>query len=156
PGVMTRLGLDYEVLRRVNPRVIYCSITGYGKTGPWRERAGHDINYLALTGLLAYSGHADSGPPPLGFQLADVAGGALHAVIAILAAVVERERTGAGCCIDLSMSDAAFSLNGIAAAGLLAAGVEPKREAMLLNGATGYGCYRTKDGRYLAVGSVEP
>jgi alpha-methylacyl-CoA racemase len=86
PGVMARLGLGYEDLRRVNPRIIYCSITGYGQTGPWRERAGHDINYLALAGLLAYSGRADSGPPPLGFQLADVAGGAPRSSIASRAA----------------------------------------------------------------------
>jgi crotonobetainyl-CoA:carnitine CoA-transferase CaiB-like acyl-CoA transferase len=156
PGVMGRLGLDYAALRRVNPRLIYCSITGYGQTGPWRERAGHDINYLAIAGLLAYSGRADSGPPPLGFQLADVAGGALHAVIAILTAVIDRHQTGAGRHIDLSMTDAAFSLNAVAGAGFLAGGVEPRRETMLLNGGTAYGCYRTKDGRYLAVGSLEP
>jgi crotonobetainyl-CoA:carnitine CoA-transferase CaiB-like acyl-CoA transferase len=156
PGVMERLGLGWETLRAVNPRLVYCSISGYGQTGPFRERAGHDIDYLALSGLLSYSGAADSGPPPLGFQLADVAGGSLHAVIGILAAVVERGRTGKGGHVDVSMTDAAFSMNAIAGAGLLGGGVEPRREALLLNGGSAYGCYRTRDGRHLAVGSLEP
>ena len=97
---MARLGLDYAALQGVNPALIYCSISGYGQTGPYRERAGHDIDYMALAGLLAYSGHADRGPPPLGFQLADVAGGSLHAVIAILAAALNRRDSGAGRYID--------------------------------------------------------
>lgn len=155
PGVMARLGLDDAALRAANPRVICCSISGYGQTGPYRERAGHDVNYAALSGLLSYSGFAESGPPPLGFQVADVCG-ALHAVIGILAAVVERERTGVGRHVDVSLTDAAVALNALAGAGLLAAGVEPAREAMPLNGGTAYGCFRTRDGRHLAVGGVEP
>jgi crotonobetainyl-CoA:carnitine CoA-transferase CaiB-like acyl-CoA transferase len=156
PGVMERLGLGYPALRAVQPALIYCSISGYGQTGPYRERAGHDINYIALAGLMSYSGHAASGPPPLGFQLADVAGGSLHAVIGILAAVAHRHETGSGCQVDVSMTDAAFAMNAIAGAGFLAAGVEPRPEAMLLNGGTAYGCHRTKDGRYLSIGSLEP
>jgi crotonobetainyl-CoA:carnitine CoA-transferase CaiB-like acyl-CoA transferase len=156
PGVMERLGLGWETLHAVNPRLVYCSISGYGQTGPYRERAGHDIDYLAISGLLSYSGTAESGPPPLGFQLADVAGGSLHAVIGILAAIVARDRSGEGRHVDVSMTDAAFGMNAIAGAGLLAGVVEPQREAMLLNGGSAYGCYRTRDGRHLAVGSLEP
>jgi crotonobetainyl-CoA:carnitine CoA-transferase CaiB-like acyl-CoA transferase len=153
---MDRLGLGWETLRSVNPRLVYCSISGYGQTGPLRERAGHDIGYLALSGLLSYSGTVDAGPPPLGFQLADVAGGSLHALIGILAAVVARERTGEGRRVDVSMTDAAFAMNAIAGAGFLAGGVEPRRESMHLNGGGAYGCYRTRDGRHLAIGSLEP
>jgi crotonobetainyl-CoA:carnitine CoA-transferase CaiB-like acyl-CoA transferase len=81
---MRRLGLDYATFAEINPRLIYCSITGYGQTGSYKDRAGHDINYLALAGISGYSGRQDSGPPPLGIQIADIAGGSLHAVIAIL------------------------------------------------------------------------
>ncbi len=80
PDVMRRLGLDYATLAEINPRLIYCSITGYGQTGSYKDRAGHDINYLALAGIAGYSGRQDSGPPPLGIQVADIAGGSLHAV----------------------------------------------------------------------------
>ena len=79
PDVMRRLGLDYETLAEINPRLIYCSITGYGQTGSYKDRAGHDINYLAIAGFLGIVVVQDSGPPPLGIQIADVAGGSLHA-----------------------------------------------------------------------------
>lgn len=156
PGVMERLGLGYEALRAINPRLIYCSITGYGQTGPYRDRAGHDINYLALTGIASYSGRRESGPPPLGIQVADVAGGSHHAVMGILAAVIQRQQTGRGQHVDVSMTDAAFAMNHLAAAACLGAGQEPEREAMLLNGGTFYDYYRTRDGGYLSVGSLEP
>lgn len=96
PGVMDRLGLGYEDLKAINPKLIYVSITGYGQTGPYKDRAGHDINYLALAGLSSYTGRADSGPVPLGMQVADVAGGSLHGVIGLLAAVIARQQTGQG------------------------------------------------------------
>ena len=156
PGVMDRLGLGYERLSQLNPRVVYCSITGYGQTGPLKDRAGHDINYLALSGIAGHSGRQDAGPPPLGIQVADVAGGSLHAVIGILAAVVERQRTGIGQHIDISMTDCAFALNSMAAAAQLA-GHQPQRpEAGILNGGSFYDYYRTADGQYLAIGSLEP
>lgn len=156
PGVMARLGLDYETLKAINPRLIYVSITGYGQTGPYRERAGHDINYLALTGLSSYTGRADDGPLPLGIQVADIAGGSLHGVIGLLAAVIARQQSGQGQHLDVSMTDCAFSLNAMAGAGYLACGVEPGREDQLLNGGGFYDYYRTRDGRWMSVGSLEP
>jgi crotonobetainyl-CoA:carnitine CoA-transferase CaiB-like acyl-CoA transferase len=156
PGVMERLGLGYEALKAINPGLIYVSITGYGQTGPYKDRAGHDINYLALAGLSSYSGRADSGPLPLGMQVADIAGGSLHGVIGLLAAVIARQQTGQGQHLDVSMTDCVFSLNAMAGAGYLACGVEPDREAQMLNGGSFYDYYRSRDGRWLSVGSLEP
>ncbi|MDQ3204737.1 MAG: CoA transferase [Pseudomonadota bacterium] len=156
PGVMERLGLGYEALKALNPKLIYVSITGYGQTGPYKDRAGHDINYLALAGLASYTGRADSGPLPLGMQVADVAGGSLHGVIGLLAAVIARQQSGQGQHLDVSMTDCAFSLNAMAAAGYLACGEEPGRETQMLNGGSFYDYYRSRDGRWLSVGSLEP
>ncbi|UTW08545.1 CaiB/BaiF CoA transferase family protein [Pseudomonas benzenivorans] len=156
PGVMDKLGVGYEALKAVNPRLIYVSITGYGQTGPYRDRAGHDINYLALAGLASYTGRRESGPLPLGVQLADIAGGSLHGVMGLLAAVIQRQVSGQGQQVDVSMTDCAFSLHGMAGAGYLAAGVEPGMESQALNGGSFYDYYRTRDGRWLSVGSLEP
>ncbi|MNQ69300.1 Succinyl-CoA:(R)-benzylsuccinate CoA-transferase subunit BbsF [compost metagenome] len=156
PGVMERLGLGYEALKAINPKLIYVSITGYGQTGPYKDRAGHDINYLALSGLASYTGRTDSGPLPLGMQVADVAGGSLHGVIGLLAAVIARQQTGQGQHLDVSMTDCAFSLNAMAGAGYLACGVEPGPENQVLNGGSFYDYYRSRDGRWLSVGSLEP
>ncbi|MDF2417800.1 CoA transferase [Acinetobacter beijerinckii] len=156
PDVMRRLGLDYETLAEINPRLIYCSITGYGQTGAYKDRAGHDINYLALAGVSGHSGRQDSGPPPLGIQIADVAGGSLHAVIGILAAVVERQRSGMGQYIDISMTDCVASLNSMAASASLAGQTPQGPEQGMLNGSSFYDYYQTKDGRYFSVGSLEP
>jgi len=156
PGVMERLGLGYEALKAINPKLIYVSITGYGQTGPYKDRAGHDINYLALAGVASYTGRADSGPLPLGIQAADIAGGSLHGVIGVLAAVIARQHSGLGQHVDVSMTDCAFSLNAMAGAGYLGAGVEPAREDQVLNGGSFYDYYRSRDGRWLSVGSLEP
>ena len=156
PGVMERLGLGYEALKAINPKLIYVSITGYGQTGPYKDRAGHDINYLALAGLASYTGRADNGPLPLGVQVADVAGGSLHGVIGLLAAVIARQQSGLGQHLDVSMTDCAFSLNAMAGAGYLACGEEPGREDQMLNGGRFYDYYRSRDGRWLSVGSLEP
>ncbi|KRV68956.1 CaiB/BaiF CoA transferase family protein [Pseudomonas citronellolis] len=156
PGVMDKLGVGYEALKAINPRLIYVSITGYGQTGPYRDRAGHDINYLALAGVASYTGCRDTGPLPLGVQLADIAGGSLHGVMGLLAAVIHRQQTGEGQQVDISMTDCAFSLNGMAGAGYLACGVEPGMEAQALNGGSFYDYYRTRDGRWFSVGSLEP
>lgn len=156
PGVMERLGLGYKVLSKANPKLIYCSLTGFGQTGPLRDRPGHDNNYLALAGVAGYTGREDGGPLPLGVQVADIAGGSLHTVIGILAAVLYRDRTGAGQAIDISLTDTAFALNALYGSGYLACGVEPEPGRMLLNGGTFYDYYRTKDGRYFSVGSLEP
>ncbi len=156
PGVMERLGLGYEALKAINPRLIYVSITGYGQTGPYKDRAGHDINYLALAGVASYTGRQDSGPVPLGVQLADVGGGSLHAVVGLLAAVIARQQSGVGQYLDVSMTDCSFSLNAMVGAGYLACGVEPVREGHVLNGGSFYDYYRTRDGRWMSVGSLEP
>lgn len=156
PGVMDKLGVGYEALKAINPKLIYVSITGYGQTGPYRDRAGHDINYLALAGVASYTGRRDTGPLPLGVQLADIAGGSLHGVMGLLAAVIHRQQTGEGQQVDISMTDCAFSLNGMAGAGYLACGVEPGMEAQALNGGSFYDYYRTRDGRWFSVGSLEP
>tara|TARA_R110002073_G_scaffold244582_4_gene406630 strand:- start:4432 stop:5589 length:1158 start_codon:yes stop_codon:yes gene_type:complete len=156
PGVMDRLGIGYEALKAVNPSLIYCSITGYGQTGPYKDRAGHDINYLSPAGVSSHCGRADSGPPPMGIQIADVAGGSHHAVMGILAAVIHRQQTGEGQFVDVSMTDAAFALNGMSGAACLAGGQEQKPESSLLNGGSFYDYYQTSDGRWLSVGSLEP
>ena len=156
PGVMARYGLDYESLRAANPSLIYCSITGYGQTGAMKGKAGHDINYLARSGCLSYSGRLDGGPSLLGIQISDLAGGSLNAVIGILASVIRRDRTGLGQYIDVSMTDGMLALNAMTGAGFLVDGQEPRREGEILNGGTLYDIYETADGRYLSVGSVEP
>lgn len=156
PGVMARLGLGYEDLRERFPNLIYCSITGYGQTGPLAQRAGHDINYLALSGVSSYGGRQQTGPSPQGVQIADVAGGSHHAVMAILAAVIERQGSGQGQFLDVSMCDAALTLNHMSMAGFLAGAPTPHAETELLNGATCYDYFATSDGRYLAVGALEP
>ncbi|QHD06545.1 CaiB/BaiF CoA transferase family protein [Pseudomonas sp. R76] len=156
PGVMERLGLGYAALKAINPRLIYVSITGYGQTGPYKDRAGHDINYLALAGIASHTGRQGSGPLPLGVQLADVGGGSLHAVVGLLAAVIARQHSGVGQYLDVSMTDCSFSLNAMAGAGYLACGVEPEWENHVLNGGSFYDYYRSRDGRWMSVGSVEP
>ena len=156
PGVMERLGLGYAALKAINPRLIYVSITGYGQTGPYKDRAGHDLNYLAISGIASYTGRRDSGPLPLGIQAADIAGGSLHGVMGLLAAVIQRQVTGEGQHVDVSMSDCAFSLHAMAGAGYLACGVEPEMENQVLNGGSFYDYYRTRDGRWFSVGSLEP
>ena len=120
PGVMDRLGVGYDALRAANPRLIYCAITGYGQTGPYRDRAGHDLNFLALAGILSHTGRKDSGPPGMGVQVADVGGGSFGAITGILAAVIQRQLTGEGQMVDISMFDMALAWNSLAAAEYLA------------------------------------
>jgi len=156
PGVMDRLGIGYEALKTVNPKIIYCAITGYGQTGPYKDRAGHDLNYLAIAGISSYSKRKEQSPIPQGIQIADVAGGSLHGVIGILTALYHRQRTGEGQMIDISMTDCAFALNAMSGAGALAGNEIPTAESQLLNGGTFYDYYQTSDGRYLSVGSLEP
>ena len=156
PGVMKRLGLDYKTIFKINPRIIYCSITGYGQTGPYKDRAGHDINYLATAGVSSHSGRKNNGPILSGVQIADIAGGSLPAVSGILAAVIQRIQTGEGQYIDISMTDGSFALNTIHGAEYLSGGSEPKLESTILNGGSYYDYYQTKDGRYFSVGSLEP
>ncbi|EKD50794.1 MAG: hypothetical protein ACD_62C00426G0003 [uncultured bacterium] len=154
-GVMSKLGLGYETLKELNPALIYCSITGYGQTGPYSDRAGHDINFVALSGSASYTGRKESGPLPLGTQMSDLAG-SYNAALGILAAVVSRKLTGRGQHIDVSMSDGMLALNVIAGAGFAALGLEPDYEDSILNGGGTYDYYQTCDGRYFSVGCLEP
>ncbi len=156
PGVMDRLGLGYEALRAENPALIYCALTGYGQTGPLRDRAGHDNNYLALSGALSYSGRRAAGPPPLGVQVADVGGGALGALVGLLAAVIQRGASGRGQFVDVSMFDLMVAWQTHLLSHALVAGETPAPESMALNGGRAYDYYETADGRWLSVGSLEP
>lgn len=157
PGAVTRWGLDYEAVRAVNPRVIYCSLSGYGQTGPYRDRAGHDLNYIAVGGLLALNGAAGGPPIPPGVQIADMAGGML-AAIAILGALAGRERTGQGAYLDVAMLDAVASwIAPLVDPQLLATGRNPERGRMTLAGGLPcYNVYETADGQFLALGALEP
>ncbi len=153
PGIMARAGLDYESLRLVNPAIIYCSITGYGQTGPWAGRAGHDINYLARSGIMSYSGRKGEVPVSYGIFIADTSG-AVNALIGILAAVVGRSNSGEGQYIDISMTDCLIALNNHAAASLVD-GRNPDYESTIFNGGSLYDYYETKDGKFLSVGPLE-
>ena len=156
PGVMDRMGIGYRALREINPRVIYCAITGYGQTGPLSMRAGHDCNYMARSGILSAAGKKETGPPLYNFQIADVAAGSNLAVIGILAAVYHREKTGEGQFIDISMCDGTLPFHSMDGASALAGAEEPVREGCLLNGGGIYDFYETSDGAYMSVGSLEP
>ena len=156
PGVMEKLGLGYEDLKAVNPKLIYCSLTGYGQTGPLRDAAGHDINYISRSGIISQAGRRESGPSLMNFQIADIAVGSMNSVIGILAAVNYRKNTGKGQYIDVAMMDGCVPFNSLDGAGFLVSGKEPKREGERLNGGCIYDFYETKDGEYLSVGSLEP
>lgn len=156
PGVMEKLGLGYEDLKAVNPKLIYCSLTGYGQTGPLRDVAGHDINYMSRSGIISQAGRRESGPSLMNFQIADIAVGSMNSVIGILAAVNYRKNTGKGQYIDVAMMDGCVPFNSLDGAGFLVSGKEPKREGERLNGGCIYDFYETKDGEYLSVGSLEP
>jgi crotonobetainyl-CoA:carnitine CoA-transferase CaiB-like acyl-CoA transferase len=156
PGVMAKFGLGFSQIEEKYPSLIYCSLTGYGQTGPLKDRAGHDINYLSLAGLMSYAGRKDGGPVPLPMQIADVASGSNSAIIAILAAVIHRQKTGKGQHLDISMTDGVFAFNALAAAACLAAGEIPQREGFILNGGSLYDFYKTADDQYIGFGGMEP
>jgi alpha-methylacyl-CoA racemase len=156
PGVLDRLGVGYERLREENPRLVYCAITGYGQEGPDRDRAGHDMNYLARGGLLGLSGTAGGPPVPAAGQIADLGGGALMAAFGILAALLERERSGDGQLVDVSMTRGAQSWLALVAARFFADGAVPRRGELELAG--GLACYRPyecADG-WVTLGALEP
>jgi crotonobetainyl-CoA:carnitine CoA-transferase CaiB-like acyl-CoA transferase len=156
PGVMDKLGLGYAELAARNRRIVMCSISGYGGTGPYVERAGHDLNYIALSGVLAMTGPAGGAPQMPGVQIADLAGGALWGATAILGALVGRDRTGKGAHLDISMTEGALALLA-AELGNLDCGARPTRGTETLNGGLAcYGVYKAADDRYLAVGALEP
>ena len=156
PGVLDRLGAGYEDARARNPRIIYCAVTGYGQDGPYRDRAGHDLNYIGYAGVLSLTGDPDRPPVIPGVQVGDM-GAALTAAVGILAAVIARERTGRGQFVDAAMMDAAMGMLPLVMA--MVAGGEPaprRGESMLNGGEPVYGVYETADGKYVNLGAIEP
>jgi len=156
PGVMEKMGLGYTKLKAIKNDIIYCSLSGYGQTGSYARRAGHDINYMALSGLDSFSGREESGPSFSGLQIADIAGGSKNLAIALLAAYIRRLETGKGDYIDISITDSAFAMSVFSTAAFLNHRQHPAREGEMLNGGFLYDYYKTKDHRYLAVGPIEP
>src|SRR3954463_8381091 len=156
PGVLDRLGVGYERLREANRRVVYCAITGYGQDGPYAQRAGHDMNYLGLVGLLGLTG-AKGGPPVQSAgQIADLGGGALMAAFGVMAALHERERSGEGQMVDVSMADGALSWLAMVAGRYFCDGEVPRRgEQQLAGGLVCYLPYEAADG-WVAFGALEP
>jgi len=157
PGVMDRLGIGYEELKKRNPRLILCSLSGYGQDGPYRERSGHDINYMGLGGVLELIGEKNQAPVIPCVQMADLGAGAMMSAIAILAAVVHRQKSGEGQYLDVAMLDGVISWLSIHAGKYFMDKELPKRGDMVLSGR--YACYHvyeTKDGRYMALGALEP
>jgi alpha-methylacyl-CoA racemase len=154
PGVMDRLGLGFDAVRRINSRVVYCSISGYGQSGPRADEAGHDLNYIGTTGLLALNpGASPTVPPGL---MADIGGGTFPAVINILLGLRQRDITGEGCHLDIAMADAMFTLGWHALAAGQATGHYPAPgEAHFAGGSPRYQLYRTKDGKLVACAALE-
>jgi crotonobetainyl-CoA:carnitine CoA-transferase CaiB-like acyl-CoA transferase len=156
PDVTKRIGIDYPAIRKKNPAIIYCSITGYGQDGPLRDRAGHDVNYLAVSGVLDLMGEADRLPSIPGIQIADIAGGALNAALGILIALTARAKTGKGQYIDISMTDGMVSMLALQLYLSQRSGEFPKRgDTQLAHRYACYNTYETKDGRYISIGAVE-
>ena len=156
PGVLDKLGCGYETMREANPAIVYCAITGYGQTGPYTARAGHDMNYLGLIGLLGLTGEPGGRPIQSAGQIADLGGGGLMAAFGVMAALRERERSGEGQLVDVSMADGALSWLAMVAAAYLCDGRVPKRGAEQLTG--GFVCYypyEAADG-WVTCGALEP
>jgi len=156
PGVVDRLGVGYEDVRKVNSNIIYCSITGYGQSGPFRDRVGHDANYLSYAGVLNLVGEAGRPPTIPGVQFADIAGGGMNAAIGILLALFAREKTGKGQYIDISMTDSMVAFLPAALFFSRLTGQEPDRgDSFLSHRYACYNTYETADGKYLSIGAVE-
>jgi crotonobetainyl-CoA:carnitine CoA-transferase CaiB-like acyl-CoA transferase len=157
PGVADRLGIGYEAVRAVNPRLVYCAITGYGQTGPWAQHAGHDLNYMAVSGVLEQIGTAGGAPAIPNLQIGDLLGGSLTALVGALAAVIGAKATGQGSYVDIAMTDAVLAHNFFPLLTMQAEGrPRPRGEDLLTGGVPCYGVYRTADARYLAVAALEP
>src|SRR5262252_6355797 len=155
PGVVAKLGVGYDAVAAVNPRIVYCSISGYGQDGPYAQRAGHDINYVGYAGLGDQIGTRESPVVP-NFQIADLLGGALVPAMGILAALLDARSSGKGRYVDVSMTDAALAHAVFPLLGLLEQGRPPARGSGMLDGGLPcYNVYRTSDGRFMAVGALE-
>ncbi len=156
PGVIERLGCDYKTLSAVNPRIVLCSISGYGQTGPYVDQVGHDINYISIGGMLGLIGWPGTPPAIPGNIVADFAGGGLHAAMAVLAAIVARQTTGRGQHVDIAMSDGVMYLLATWLKNVLAGAEPPARGVSFLNGALPfYNVFETSDGGWISVGSIE-
>ncbi len=157
PGVVKRLGVDYDTLSKRNPRLVYCSLSGFGQTGPYSNLVGHDINYIAVGGALGMIGWPGQ-PPTIPMNIiADFAGGGLHAAFGILAALMARHNTGRGQYVDIAMSDGVMMLLASFAGGVLGGGESPTRGDTLLNGSVPhYNVYECSDGGWISIGSLEP
>jgi crotonobetainyl-CoA:carnitine CoA-transferase CaiB-like acyl-CoA transferase len=156
PGVLDKLGVGWAAIEARNPRAILCSVSGYGQDGPYRDRAGHDLNYIGIAGLLAMTGPRGGAPQMPGVQIADMAGGGLWGAVAILGALVGRQATGRGRHLDISMTEGSLALL-IAELGNLEAGARPTRGTESLSGGLAcYGVYAAGDGKHLSVGALEP
>ncbi len=158
PGVVDRLGIGYEAVSARNPRIVYCSTSGFGQSGPRRAWAGHDVNYLGVSGFLDCTGRQADGRPALpGATVADIAAGGMQAAMAVMAALLRRERTGTGGLLDVSIADGAFALMSLYVDEYLATGTEPGPGHYILTGRYAcYDVYTCADGKHLAVGAIEP
>jgi crotonobetainyl-CoA:carnitine CoA-transferase CaiB-like acyl-CoA transferase len=157
PGVVKRLGVDYDAVKESNPKIVYASLSGYGQDGPYSTFVGHDINYQAVTGILAMTGTSDGPPVIPGNTIADNAAGGINAVAGILAALFARERTGVGQYIDSAMVDGLTTMMFLTIDEYLTSGHVSRRGQTLLTGMyPWYNIYETKDGKYLSVGAIEP
>jgi len=156
PGVMDKLGCGYAALKAINPRLVFCALTGYGHDGPWRLHAGHDINYCGYAGVLDQTGAADTAPAMSGFQIADLAGGALTAALGIVAAALGAKASGEGCFVDAAMLDGTLALQATTLSTLRALGNASPRGGDMLTGALpNYAVYETADGKHMAMGALE-
>ena len=156
PGVMKRLGLDYDALKAINPRLIYCAVSGFGQDGPYKLVAGHDLNYMGIIGALPLFGKAGEGPLVPGLLTADIGGGSLMAAYGIMAAVIARQASGVGQMVDVSMMDGAMSFLAYHAAEPLFGNCEPKGgEYRNTGGAPCYSIFRCKDRHYVTLGALE-
>jgi alpha-methylacyl-CoA racemase len=158
PGVVDRLGIGWDAMRARNPKIVYCSTSGYGQDGPASTWAGHDINYLAMSGFLACSEpRSDGGPPIPGATVADSAGGGMQAVLSILAALVKRSTTGEGSFLDVSAAEGVLALMALSVDQYLAEGeVAGPRQVLLTGRYAFYDLYETSDGKWISVGAIEP
>jgi crotonobetainyl-CoA:carnitine CoA-transferase CaiB-like acyl-CoA transferase len=156
PGVMDKLGCGYDALKARNPKLVYAALTGYGQTGPYRDRPGHDMNYCGYAGVLDQTGAAGGPPVPSNFQVADLAGGALTCAIGILAAVIGARASGQGTLVDVGMMDGTLALQVVTLATQRTLGKAPQRgQDMLSGGLPNYSIYECADGKHLALGSLE-
>ena len=158
PGVVDRLGVGYEQVKEINPRVVYCSVSGYGQTGPYSQMAGHDINYISFAGALGLIGDSPEDKPVIPLNLiADYAGGGLCGAVGILAALMAREKTGRGQYVDIAMTEGVLYMLCGAIADAVSQGYRPTRGGNHLNGGSPYyNVYRTADGKFFSIAAIEP